>query len=210
MNRTNKTRAALSGIGACSPALKWVNGHSPAEAWRKCNRPDWLLWLVGRLAQQAPKAETRAYYARAGSSAVAACIDVLVDSGFVRSEEETETLNGCYVPAKESYQYAIGISTLLDRQGQGELVKLNPISPWEHDACLGYFWMQSSYRLALYDLLFQAHHMVGHPEKGIFIENYGWFQQLRVCLTVRIRLAQEIRRVVERPTLNELPRRVRQ
>lgn len=42
----------LSAIGACSDAVEWTRslGRVPArEAWAKCKRGDWMLWLLGKL-----------------------------------------------------------------------------------------------------------------------------------------------------------------
>ncbi len=40
----------LSELGACRVALEWANQYdSLSEAWAKCERGDWMLWLVGRL-----------------------------------------------------------------------------------------------------------------------------------------------------------------
>jgi len=33
---------------ACADAVEWVGKMTPAKAWAKCNRADWMLWLVGR------------------------------------------------------------------------------------------------------------------------------------------------------------------
>ena len=39
----------LNDLGACSQALKWAKGKTLKQAWRTCERPDWLLWLAGRM-----------------------------------------------------------------------------------------------------------------------------------------------------------------
>lgn len=41
----------LSKLGACDSAIEWVRDATDAQAtWEACNRPDWLLWLIGRRA----------------------------------------------------------------------------------------------------------------------------------------------------------------
>ncbi len=41
----------LEGIGACSEALAWGEQFTtPDEAWAACERGDWMLWLLGKLA----------------------------------------------------------------------------------------------------------------------------------------------------------------
>jgi hypothetical protein len=39
----------LRAMGACREAVYWVKGKSFAEAWRECERADWMLWLCGRM-----------------------------------------------------------------------------------------------------------------------------------------------------------------
>jgi hypothetical protein len=39
----------LRAMGACREAVDWVKGKSFAEAWRECERADWMLWLCGRM-----------------------------------------------------------------------------------------------------------------------------------------------------------------
>jgi len=37
---------------ACREAVTWTKGKSFSEAWSSCTRPDWLLWLAGRMANE--------------------------------------------------------------------------------------------------------------------------------------------------------------
>ena len=37
-------------MGACDEALPSVRGLSAREAWEKCERGDWMLWVYGRMA----------------------------------------------------------------------------------------------------------------------------------------------------------------
>lgn len=40
-------------LGPCPEAVKWLAEQpSAAEAWRTCERGDWMLWLLGRIAGQ--------------------------------------------------------------------------------------------------------------------------------------------------------------
>ena len=40
----------LNSLNACSGAAKWfAKQETPTQAWRDCTRPDWLLWIAGRL-----------------------------------------------------------------------------------------------------------------------------------------------------------------
>lgn len=36
----------LKKIGACPEAINWVGDRTMQQAWDKCIRPDWMLWLV--------------------------------------------------------------------------------------------------------------------------------------------------------------------
>ena len=37
---------------ACEEAVHWLGDKSPAEAWRTCTRPDWMLWIMGKMADK--------------------------------------------------------------------------------------------------------------------------------------------------------------
>jgi len=43
-------RKLLSHLDACSEAVFWTGGKTPAEAWGSCERADWMLRLCGRMA----------------------------------------------------------------------------------------------------------------------------------------------------------------
>ena len=43
----------LKALGACKDAVDWVGEHDLATAWAKCERPDWMLWLCGKMAGNA-------------------------------------------------------------------------------------------------------------------------------------------------------------
>ena len=50
----SKTTAdILINLGACSGednAVQWLQQYpDPHEAWQKCDRPDWMLWLLGKV-----------------------------------------------------------------------------------------------------------------------------------------------------------------
>jgi hypothetical protein len=42
-------KALLKKLGACQEAVSWAYGMELAEAWEKCERADWMLWLCGRM-----------------------------------------------------------------------------------------------------------------------------------------------------------------
>jgi len=43
--------AGLAKLHACADAVKWVKGFSdPQTAWNACDRGDWMLWILGKLA----------------------------------------------------------------------------------------------------------------------------------------------------------------
>ncbi len=39
----------LKSLGACSEAIEWLGKRDLATAWKECERPDWMLWLAGRI-----------------------------------------------------------------------------------------------------------------------------------------------------------------
>ena len=39
----------LKAIGACTEAVEWARGHKWPNAWQKCERGDWMLWLCGAM-----------------------------------------------------------------------------------------------------------------------------------------------------------------
>lgn len=64
MKKIPKTLSGkLNRLEACTIAIKWGNGQDPQEAWAVCNRSDWMLWLIGRLAPK-QKAAKKAWDAR--------------------------------------------------------------------------------------------------------------------------------------------------
>ena len=44
-----KANELLEKIGACDEAIEWAGSRTIEEAWRECERSDWMLWLVARL-----------------------------------------------------------------------------------------------------------------------------------------------------------------
>ena len=43
----------LSNLGACSDARAWARGKDLHTVWTTCERGDWLLWLCGKMVDQA-------------------------------------------------------------------------------------------------------------------------------------------------------------
>ena len=39
----------LRAMGACREAVEWSKGKTFSEAWQQCERPDWMVWLCGRM-----------------------------------------------------------------------------------------------------------------------------------------------------------------
>lgn len=49
--RAQRVKAFAKFLGdetACSPARAWAHGKTVHQAWRECERKDWLLWLISR------------------------------------------------------------------------------------------------------------------------------------------------------------------
>ena len=42
-------RDSLRRIGACEDARKWVGDRSAKQVWADCERPEWMLWLLGKV-----------------------------------------------------------------------------------------------------------------------------------------------------------------
>jgi hypothetical protein len=40
----------LTKLNACSDAKAWAAGKTLEQAWQECQRPDWMLWLLGQSA----------------------------------------------------------------------------------------------------------------------------------------------------------------
>lgn len=48
-------RARLTALYACSEAVAWAKGYPTLDAaWAACERPDWLLWWIGRTVAREP------------------------------------------------------------------------------------------------------------------------------------------------------------
>src|SRR5690349_8106487 len=50
MPKTLALSDALAEIDACDEAIAWVGDRDLKAAWAECERPDWMLWLCGRMA----------------------------------------------------------------------------------------------------------------------------------------------------------------
>jgi hypothetical protein len=49
MTATEFTKLCSS-KGACPEGMAWIKGKSFAKFWKTCERADWMLWIVGRMA----------------------------------------------------------------------------------------------------------------------------------------------------------------
>ena len=47
--KTEEFKLLLTSLHACSGAVSWADGKTLKQAWRTCERADWMLWLVGRM-----------------------------------------------------------------------------------------------------------------------------------------------------------------
>jgi len=52
MKTAKEFATLLHNLGACSDAVKWAHGKTLHNVWNTCPRGDWLLWLVGRMADK--------------------------------------------------------------------------------------------------------------------------------------------------------------
>lgn len=50
-----KAKDELEKLGACREAIEWVDERTLDEAWAVCERGDWMLWLLGWLADTEEK-----------------------------------------------------------------------------------------------------------------------------------------------------------
>lgn len=50
----------LMELNACPDAIEWSKNYTtPQEAWKKCKRGDWMLWLIANLDKSKPFSEQR-------------------------------------------------------------------------------------------------------------------------------------------------------
>ena len=40
----------LRAMQACAPALRWIGDRTIEQAWRDCERSDWMCWLLRKIA----------------------------------------------------------------------------------------------------------------------------------------------------------------
>ena len=43
-------RDKLRAMQACAPALRWIGDRTIEQAWRDCERSDWMCWLLRKIA----------------------------------------------------------------------------------------------------------------------------------------------------------------
>jgi hypothetical protein len=187
--KRTKLQIALDDLSACPESIRWVNGKTPATAWKQCKRPDWLLWTIAHLAK------TDDYYKRALASAISVCIDVLCDNDKIMRNPQDD-----YEVEREIKACAIKISTLLDQKGQGKTVRfrrtsLNRTVNSHCYACL-VNWSLDVLLTVGEDILRNAC-------------SYSTPDDVSMVISIRpkkfwVEMCNEIRRVVERPTVQEL------
>lgn len=49
MSEAEKLERLLESLDACKEACDWSRGMTLAQAWKQCERADWMLWLCGRM-----------------------------------------------------------------------------------------------------------------------------------------------------------------
>ena len=196
----NKLAQELDFRFACRDAIKWVkrNNYSPIQAWEKCNRPDWLFWVLGKLSH------IPYYEGPATSAALSACIDVMLEHPRYNR-----------LLSVQQYNYMVHLSTALDKQAQGQkfgvpflpnpfLLKLKR-TPWDTFKAFGYarlvassdpdyYSSSAAYRAAMeLDKFFNPNELSWHFGKKPPVDR-----------GLARALCKEIRRVVVRPTFKEL------
>lgn len=45
----------LRAMQACAPALQWIGNRTIEQAWRECERSEWMCWLLERIAPGDPR-----------------------------------------------------------------------------------------------------------------------------------------------------------
>ena len=193
--------SCLDRLRACDPAIDWVRRLpvpcSVEMAWARCHRPDWLLWLIGVLAKTEP------YYNRAGAAAIAACIDIALENGLDNDDAHTRAL-------------ALDVSVLLDRLGQtGRSVSIDTASvllerrvgalPEIIDELVG---------PGIYVLCPKIGWSIDAKsgvDRNYYITHCGTMldNMFKSKRSLARKMADEIRRVCERPTLEELGKATR-
>jgi len=48
-------RDKLRAMKACASALRWIGDRTIEQAWRDCQRSDWMFWLLERIAPGDPR-----------------------------------------------------------------------------------------------------------------------------------------------------------
>ena len=178
-----KLKVALNDLDACPPAIRWVNGKTPAKAWRECKHPDWLLWVIAHLAWG------NSYYHRGLCAAISVCIDILHDDDRVVSDWNW------LVEREDAYEYVLKLSTWLDTKGQGKKLGRSVTKASSQ-------FLINNYRLPMQTLV-----SIGTD----LLDNYLSFDTPDVFSdldelppSMRAEMCREIRRVVERPSFEEV------
>ena len=114
-------KALMRKLGACEEAREWVsslpNTTTLNEAWEKCERAEWMLWLVGKMADKpnwptrkdvilaaCACAETALKYVPKGELRPGKCIETV--RRYVRGEATLEELVGARRAAAAAYAAA--------------------------------------------------------------------------------------------------------
>ena len=184
-----KLQQALDNLWACQDSIRWVNGKTPAKAWKECKRADWLLWIVAHLAMD------HKYYKRALAAATSACIDVLCENDLVLDPFYVKEMkkNGIADRSDEPERaLAIKTSNLLDEKGQGKTVRLRRRNER--------YMPSLSHPLA--GLITGGKDILRNGIDYNMADDFSCLEE--VPTKIHKELCDEIRRVVERPSMEEL------
>ena len=190
MTETYTLSDKLDAMDACYDAVGWSQGKSEERAWKLCNRPDWLLWIVGAVASFHPKPE-REYFTRAGAAGISVCIDVLLDS---------------YKFSSDFVECATAISQRLDDAGQGKWRKIpsklrkqvEELTDEEYDDDAAHRLVNRGMNLLTVSDAQRAEIING---VGCTLDDF-YMRDSKIRVSVQREMAREIKRVCEMPYLS--------
>ena len=103
--------AKLDSLDACTNARAWAKGKTLIVAWQECQRPDWMLWLLGRstvgkrvIATIAVEFAEQCVHNASGYPAVAECI--AVTRRFIEGVATQEELSAALSAAESAAESA--------------------------------------------------------------------------------------------------------
>jgi hypothetical protein len=101
---TTKLQRYLESINACNEAREWVGNRGVKEAWAKCPRSDWMLWLLARsgvdcseigfwCAERARQSALKALPAGAAKNRLAACAPIVDRATALSAQDAARAAN---------------------------------------------------------------------------------------------------------------------